>query len=378
MKSPRLVPCSFSEHSADLLLVHVLVEAAVQALPPLEEHRVADELEPRGELQRRVVKELLELLGRDVLCGLNLVGAGVKVDIRLDKEDVVNCEAALAKCIHSGLLQSRTRRSHTCSSILTFMLAPFAVARSLVVDPGKEVELLDRHLLLLDTKLVIKLALRGALDALNSIGEGRTSLARNTEGMRAASVGPHVWEGDLLCGALLEEELVLVVEEEDGEGAVKETLVDVRHEMAYGVALAFVLCFMTNPGLLDGDLRFWEQASLSDPNMRRTDLLAGGANGHVIVISDDANLVHKANLLGIVASERIATGVDIGEQTKHVLGRDYRLSLGDGRCGRHDGWSRCDALLLQRGRGKRSVDCRKEVKTMKVGKGTVKGLLSLV
>lgn len=50
--------------------------------------------------------------------------------------------------------------------------------------------------------------------------------------MRAASVGPHIGESDLLGSALLEEELVLIVEEEDRKGTVKETLVNVGHEMA--------------------------------------------------------------------------------------------------------------------------------------------------
>lgn len=100
------------------------------------------------------------------------------------------------------------------------------------MNPCQEPELLDRDLLLLDAKLVVQLALRGALDALNGIRESRSGLARNTERVRAAGVGPHVGESDLLGGALLEKELVLVVEEEDGEGTVKETLVDVGHEMA--------------------------------------------------------------------------------------------------------------------------------------------------
>lgn len=50
--------------------------------------------------------------------------------------------------------------------------------------------------------------------------------------MGAAGVGPHVGEGDLLGGALLKEQFVLIVEEEDGKGTVEEALVDVGHEMA--------------------------------------------------------------------------------------------------------------------------------------------------
>lgn len=84
------------QHPPDLLLVHVLLKTAVQVLPPLEEHGVADELEPGSELERWVVEELLELVRGHVLGGLNLVGAGVEVDVCLDEEDVVHCVYLLA------------------------------------------------------------------------------------------------------------------------------------------------------------------------------------------------------------------------------------------------------------------------------------------
>jgi hypothetical protein len=41
---------SIISHSSDFLFIHVLLEAVVQVLPPLEEERIANELEPRGEL----------------------------------------------------------------------------------------------------------------------------------------------------------------------------------------------------------------------------------------------------------------------------------------------------------------------------------------
>lgn len=59
-------------------------------LPPIKKHRVADQLEPRSELERRVCKLRLELLGRDVRSCLHLVGVDVKVNLALDEEDVVN------------------------------------------------------------------------------------------------------------------------------------------------------------------------------------------------------------------------------------------------------------------------------------------------
>lgn len=100
------------------------------------------------------------------------------------------------------------------------------------MDAREEVEILQGHLLLLYTKLVVQFPLRRPLHALDALGQVGARLARNHERVRAAGVGPHVGEGDLLRGALLQEELVLVVEEEDGEGAVEEAFVDVGHEMA--------------------------------------------------------------------------------------------------------------------------------------------------
>ena len=50
--------------------------------------------------------------------------------------------------------------------------------------------------------------------------------------MGADCVGPHVGVGDFFVGALLEEEAVLGVEEEDGEGAVEKAEFDVIHSVA--------------------------------------------------------------------------------------------------------------------------------------------------
>jgi hypothetical protein len=73
----------------------------------------------------------------------------------------------------------------------------------------------------------------------------------------------------------------------------------------------------------------------------RTDLLAGLSDGEVVLVGDNAHLVHETDLLLIVARESIAAGVNVGEQAEHVLGRD-----GLGRCGRgrrhgvEPGWRR--------------------------------------
>lgn len=112
------------------------------------------------------------------------------------------------------------------------MLAPFAVAGSLVVDARQEVKVLKRNLLRLDAQLVVQLALRRTLRSRNRVDQVGARLGGNAQRVRAARVGPHVGEGDLLRGALLEQQLVLVVEEEDGKGAVQESLVDVGHQVA--------------------------------------------------------------------------------------------------------------------------------------------------
>lgn len=199
------------------------------------------------------------------------------------------------------------------------MLAPFPVARGLVVDPSEEVEVVERDLLRLYPQLVVKLATGGVLDAGDGVGEVGARLGGHAEGVRAAGVGPHVGEGDLFRGALLEEQLVLVVEEEDGEGSVEEALVDVGHEMACRAGVSLSSCTARGPA--------------------RTELLAGSANGHVVLVGHNADLVHEPDLLLIVALERIPARVNVGEKAENRLGGDRGAGLGD--CGRHLGRLRC-------------------------------------
>lgn len=125
--------------------------------------------------------------------------------------------------------------------------------------------------------------------------------------MRAAGIRPHVWEGDLLRSTLLKKESVLRVEKEDGECAVEEALVDVGHQVA-----CEKLDVVSTPG-----------------QKRPTDLLAEIANWLVVLIEDDADLVHEADLLLIVPLQRCARGVDVGEESQDAL-------RGDGLCGRRD------------------------------------------
>lgn len=116
------------------------------------------------------------------------------------------------------------------------MLAPFAITRRLVVYPRQELEVIDGYLRGLDAKFLVKLADRRTSNTLDRLLQSCSRFSRNAQRMRAASVRPHVRERDLLGRSLLQEESILGVEEEDGESAVEESLVDVFHQMACGAS----------------------------------------------------------------------------------------------------------------------------------------------
>ena len=97
------------------------------------------------------------------------------------------------------------------------------------MDAGQETEFLDGDFVGFDAEFLVELADRGALGTLDGGVEVVAGFGGHAEWVRAAGVGPHVREGDFLRGALLEEEAVLGVEEEGGEGAVEEAAVNVFH-----------------------------------------------------------------------------------------------------------------------------------------------------
>lgn len=78
------------KHAPDGGLALVLVEALVEASPPLKQHALANELEPRREQQRVVLEHGFELVFGDVLGGLYFVGVFFEIDVGLDKEDVID------------------------------------------------------------------------------------------------------------------------------------------------------------------------------------------------------------------------------------------------------------------------------------------------
>ena len=112
------------------------------------------------------------------------------------------------------------------------MLPPLSITRRLVVDACQEMEVFKGNLFLLNAQLVVQLAPRRILDACNGVGEVGAGFRRYAEGVRAAGIGPHVREGDLLRRTLLQKKPILVIKEEDGEGSVEKALVDVGHQMA--------------------------------------------------------------------------------------------------------------------------------------------------
>ena len=78
-------------HPPNLCLAQVLLEAGVEVAPPLEEHRLADQLEPRCELERFVLEHGLQLVLSNEGAIASLVGVDVEVDVSLDEQDVVHC-----------------------------------------------------------------------------------------------------------------------------------------------------------------------------------------------------------------------------------------------------------------------------------------------
>lgn len=292
--------------------------------PPLEQHRVADELEPRGELEVGLLEHLLQLIGGDVAGVADLVGVDLEVDVGLDEKDVVDC---MTLVMHSTSFGNWNEIKHT------FVLSPLAITRRLVVYPGQELELVERHLLRLDAQLVVQLALRGPLDAHDRGIELRTRLPGHAQRVRAAGVGPHVSEGDLLGGALLEQQTLVGVEEEDGEGTVQEAFVDVGHEVTCTSRITVSILASDIDRSLASRETTWD---------RLTGLLASAANRLVILIQDDAHLVHQTNLLLIVALQLAAVarrrlgaggeniagqgGVDVGEKRGDVFRRDLLSS----------------------------------------------------
>lgn len=64
---------------------------------------------------------------------------------------------------------------------------------------------------------------------------------------------------------------------------------------------------------------------------KRTNFLAGATNGEIILVENDADLIHETNLLLVVAHEVVVLsgrsgagqgGVDLGKQAQDIFGGD--------------------------------------------------------
>jgi hypothetical protein len=87
----------------------------VEASPPLEEHALADELEPRREQERIVLEHCFELVFGNVFGGLYFVGVLLKINIGLDEENVIDWIMVSWEDFGSGRKQMTYSRVHpTC------------------------------------------------------------------------------------------------------------------------------------------------------------------------------------------------------------------------------------------------------------------------
>lgn len=81
-------------HAANLGFAFVLIQGrGTQMTPPLEQHRVANQLEPRCEGEVGLLEHGLQVLCRNVFGVPHLVRVGVQIDIRLNEQDIVNWTA---------------------------------------------------------------------------------------------------------------------------------------------------------------------------------------------------------------------------------------------------------------------------------------------
>ena len=278
------------QHPPDAFLTNIGLQLPpTQCLPPLKQHPLTDQPKPRRvpprtmrpRLPFTIPEHLLQLLGSHPSGVLHLILIDVQRHLGLDEQDVVD-----------------------------LVLAPLPIARREVVDPRQKLQGRGRDLIRRDPELMPQFPLRRSLRALDITRQIAVArLGRVCEGVAAAGVGPHVREGDLLARALLQQQpLGRGVEEKDGEGAVQEAVVDVRHEVA--------------------------------------GLLRGGPDGRVVGVEDDAHLVHEADLLGVVAVEVVVfwavAGADAAAAVRGAAAVCRACISGADEAGRHLGEEKVD------------------------------------
>ena len=82
-------------HPPNLLLILKSLQPLIEMLPPLEQQRIADQLEPGRELQGRVGEHVAEFLRGDVAGGLDFVGVVGVVDGGFDEKNVINYKSGV-------------------------------------------------------------------------------------------------------------------------------------------------------------------------------------------------------------------------------------------------------------------------------------------
>lgn len=79
-------------HPSNARLPLVLVQRRrTELAPPLEQHRIADEFEPRREDKPGLLEHLLQFLPGNVFRIAHFVGVDIEINIGLDKKDIIDC-----------------------------------------------------------------------------------------------------------------------------------------------------------------------------------------------------------------------------------------------------------------------------------------------
>src|SRR5258706_5847426 len=117
----------------------------------------------------------------------------------------------------------------------TFMFAPQPIARRKVVYPCKVLHFVNGSLILRNSQLMFELATSGNFHAVLLLFD--LLLLEIVKRVRAACVGPHVREGNLLSCPLLEKQLAARGMENEGrERSMEKTFFNILHQMAWHIS----------------------------------------------------------------------------------------------------------------------------------------------
>jgi len=117
---------------------------------------------------------------------------------------------------------------------LTFMFTPQPIARSKVVYPREVLHLVNGCLNLRDPQLVFELATSGDFHSVLVLFN--LLLFEIVKRVRAASVCPHIREGNLLSCPLLDKQFAAHrMEDEGGKGTMKKAFINILHQMAWHI-----------------------------------------------------------------------------------------------------------------------------------------------